>query len=167
MINICATLRTGRQKPSVRRLHGVSLIEILLVIVLIAAISTLAVGLFSDRLDGMRLRGTADTLAAQLQFARTVAISTGHQQQFRINPVQHSWFGPKGHHGTLPHAIEVHVTGAQSLQTSQGDAGIIFFPDGASSGGRIDLQLRQAKMRIDVVWVTGAVHTQKIDNPSQ
>ena len=43
--------------------------------------------------------------------------------------------------------------------TATGQGAIAFYPDGASSGGSIDLQVREAVWHIDVGWITGDVRS--------
>ncbi len=42
----------------------------------------------------------------------------------------------------------------------------VFFPDGASTGGRIDLQVKDARWRVDVGWITGEVRSGPLRTPS-
>lgn len=138
---------------------GMSLLEIMLVLALVAAIALMAAMAMNGGLDGVRLRSAGKTLAAELRYARTRAIASGVPQQFELDLRRHRWQGPDGHHGDLPGALELRYTGAGQLQ-SRADAGVVrFFEDGASSGGRIDLLARSATWRIDVGWITGEVRS--------
>ena len=136
---------------------GVSLLEMLLVVALIAVVSLLAAMAMGGGRDGMRLRGATKEMAAQLRHARTIAIATGTTQAFSIDPRQHRWEGANGRHGRLPEELSVAFTGAREVQPQAGVGAIRFFEDGASTGGRIDLVLREAAWRIEVSWITGEV----------
>jgi general secretion pathway protein H len=37
----------------------------------------------------------------------------------------------------------------------------VFFPDGASTGGRVQLSARNAAMNVDVTWLTGEVRLRR------
>src|SRR3546814_8608654 len=54
--------------------HGVSLIEVLVVVGLMALALALFSGVLGGGLDGLRLRNATKTLAAQLRYTRAAAI---------------------------------------------------------------------------------------------
>jgi len=139
------------------RQRGFSLLEILLVMALIAATGLLAAGVLTGGFDRMALRSGAKEVASQLRFARVHAIATGKPQQFLIDPAAHTWQGANGRSGELPKKLVVHFTGARELQPAEGVGAIVFFGDGASSGGRVQLSLRDAAWNVDVAWLTGEV----------
>lgn len=149
--------RGRRSGSGGHRVSGVSLLEMLLVIALIAVAGTLAAMVMTGGIDGMRLRSNGKQLAAQLRYARTRAVATGVAQRFEIDPHTRRWKGPDGHHGELPRSLAVEFTGAREVQPRAGVGAIRFFEDGASSGGRIELVARKAIWRIDVTWMTGEV----------
>ena len=134
-----------------------TLLEILLVLSLVAATGLLAAGILTGGFDRMELRSSARELAAQLRFARTRAIATGTTQQFTIDPSTRAWQGADGHGGELGGALDVLFTGAREVQPAEGVGAIVFFSDGASTGGRVQLRMRDAAWNIDVAWLTGEV----------
>lgn len=136
---------------------GVSLLEMLLVVALIAAASVLAAAAFSGGVGGMQLRGNAKDIASQLRYTRTQAITTGEPQKFVIDPRAHTWQAPNGRSGEIPPDLHIVFIGARQVQPSQGEGAIMFFADGASTGGRIQLSLKRAAWNIDVAWLTGQV----------
>jgi general secretion pathway protein H len=136
---------------------GFTLLEVLVVLVIIAMATTLAAMVLSGGLDGMRLRSSSKEIAAQLRYTRTQAIATGQPQRFTIDPRGHRWQGPDNRHGTIPQALGVEFIGAREVRPRAGEGGILFFPDGASTGGRVQLSAKRAMWRIDVAWLTGEV----------
>ena len=148
-----------RQPPagSLRRSRGVSLLEMLLVVALIAIAGMLAAMVLTGGLDGMRLRSSSKEIAAQLRYARAQAITTGQPQRFVIDPARHQWQGPNQRQGSIPRSLGVEFVGAREAQARAGEGGILFFPDGASTGGRVQLSAKKATWRIDVAWLTGEV----------
>lgn len=148
----------GRCRTATRRnARGVSLLEMILVLALIAIMGGLAAMVVTGGVEGMRLRSHSKELAAQLRFARAQAVNSGQPKLFVIDPVAHRWQGPNDRHGRLPDSLGIHFTGARQAQARAGEGGILFFPDGGSTGGRIELSAGQAVMRIDVAWLTGQV----------
>jgi len=136
---------------------GFTLLEVLVVLVIIAMATTLAAMVFSGGLDGMRLRSSSKEIAAQLRYTRTQAIATGLPQRFSIDPRGHRWHAAGNRQGKIPPALGVDFIGAREVQPRAGEGGIVFFPDGASTGGRVQLSVKRAAWRIDVSWLTGEV----------
>ena len=90
---------------------GFTLLEMLVVLAIIAAASLLAMAAFNGGMRGMQLRSSARDIAAQLRFARAVAISTGEPQDVVIDPKGRRWQGAKGRSGGLPEGGEIVFTG--------------------------------------------------------
>ncbi|MDH5832982.1 type II secretion system protein XpsH [Luteimonas kalidii] len=137
--------------------RGFSLLEMLLVMALIAATGLLAAGVLTGGFDRMALRSGAKDMAAQLRFARAHAIATGVPQQVLVDPAARTWQGADGRAGELPGEVDVTFTGAREVQPTAGVGAIVFFGDGASTGGRVQLSLRDAAWNVDVAWLTGEV----------
>ena len=146
---------------------GFSLLEMLLVMALIAAASLLAVAAFGGGMQGMKLRAGAKDVAAQMRFARAVAISSGQAQDVLIDPQARRWEGAKGRSGDLPEGGEIVFTGARASLFAQGDAAdgkgaVRFFPDGAATGGRVRLLANGGGWDVDVGWLTGEVRVSRV-----
>ena len=140
-----------------RAARGFTLLELILVLALVALASGLAAAALSGGFDGMRLRSAAKEIAAQLRFTRAQAIATGEPQRFTIDPAAHRWTAPKARDGTVPKQLGIAFLGAREVQPSAGEGAIVFFPDGASTGGRVRLQLDDAAWQVEVAWLTGQV----------
>jgi len=146
-----------------RRVRGVSLLEMLLVVALIAALSVLAAATLSGGVGGMQLRSSVKDIAAQLRYTRTQALTTGAPQRFVIDPQAHTWQAPNGRSGEVPADLRITFIGARQAQPSRGEGAIVFFADGASTGGRIQLSLKRAGWNIDVAWLTGQVKVRRTE----
>lgn len=140
-----------------RQASGVTLLEMLLVLVLIALAGTLAAVVLNGGMEGLRLRSAARDIAGQLRYTRALAIASGQPQRFLIDPRQHRWQAPNRPAGHVDAALGMVFTGAREAQPRAGEGGIVFFPDGASTGGRVQLRAQRAAWRIDVAWVSGRV----------
>ena len=146
---------------------GFSLLEMLLVMALIAAASLLAVAAFGGGMQGMKLRAGARDLAAQMRFARAVAISSGQAQDVLIDPQARRWEGAKGRSGNLPEGGEIVFTGARASmfeggRSEDGKGAIRFFPDGAATGGRVRMLANGGGWDVDVGWLTGEVRVSRV-----
>lgn len=149
-------------RPRSRHATGMTLLEMLLVIALVAVSATLAVAAIGGGREGQQLRGAVRELSAQLRYTRTQAIVQGQMQQFRIDPAARHWQAPNGRQGDLPEALRVRFTGAAQLQPSAGVGVIAFYPDGGASGGRIELEGARSGWQLDVGWITGQVRGQAL-----
>lgn len=129
----------------------------LLVVALIAAIGVLTATAMTGGMDGIQLRSAAKEVAAQLRFTRAQAIATGQPQRFTIDPAAHAWTAPSARSGEIPEDLGIAFTGARETQPSRGVGAIVFFADGASTGGRVQLSARTAAWNVDVKWLTGEV----------
>jgi general secretion pathway protein H len=129
----------------------------LLVVALLAAVSVVAAAAMTGGFAGMQLRSQSKQLVAQLRFTRAKAISTGRAQRFTIDPNAHTWTAPDDRQGEIPKKLGIVFIGAREVQPSRGEGAIMFFPDGASTGGRVQLSAKKAAWNIDVAWLTGEV----------
>ena len=136
---------------------GVSLLELMVVVVLIATATALAATVMTAGLPGQQLRGAARELAAQMRYTRAQAIVTGQSQVFTVNANTRDWQAPNRRHGTLPKAIDIVATSARNEQPADGVAAFRFFPDGSATGGRLLLQRDSAAWQLDIDWLTGQV----------
>ncbi|MBD8695710.1 GspH/FimT family pseudopilin [Stenotrophomonas sp. CFBP 13718] len=137
--------------------QGMSLLEMLLVIALIAMVGLVTAGMFSRGMAGMQLRSAGKEIANQLRATRAEAIARGSVQRFLIEPRQRRWEAAAGRSGTWPEQVQVDFEGAAQLQPAAGQGVIEFHPDGGGSGGRIVLRRGDARWRINVGWLTGEV----------
>lgn len=156
-----------RAAPPAQRPIGFSLLEILLVLALIAAATLLAMAALSGGMRGMKLHSAAKDIAAQMRFARAVAISSGRTQDFVVDPDARSWRGANGRTGSLPDAEELVFTGASTAQFAdiqeEGGAGVVrFFPDGAATGGRLRMRVNGGGWDVDIAWLTGEVRLHRV-----
>lgn len=129
----------------------------MLVLAIVALATLLGAGAIGRGMEGLRLRSAANGIAAQLRFTRAQALATGEPQRFTIDPAAHAWTAPKGRHGELPARASVAFIGAREVQPSAGEGAVVFFPDGAATGGRVRLRQGDATWQVDVAWLTGQV----------
>ena len=154
-------------RGGMRVVRGFTLLEMLLVIVLIAAITTLTVGLFGVGRSGRQLREGVHTVATELRYTRARALTTGTPQRFEMDLDQRTWTAAGDHHGTLPTSLKVSFDAVREEQTNARSAAIRFFPDGSATGGRISLRTQGIGWRVDVRWLTGEVTQTKLPDATQ
>ena len=140
-----------------RAARGFTLLEMVVVIALFAAVTALAASVVSRNLPGQQLRRAAKEVATQLRYTRARAISSGTPQVFVFDTRTRAWRGPDRHHGQLPDSVAVVATAARSEQSGDQTAVVRFFPEGAATGGRFVFRHGPAAWQVDVEWLTGEV----------
>src|SRR5690606_12311431 len=103
------------------------------------------------------LDSTASKIASELRHTRARALASGTPQQFLLDPAGRRWPSAEDRGGDIPSDLRVRFTGARELQPAEGIGVIVFFGDGASTGGSVQLQYRGAMWTIGVAWLTGEV----------
>lgn len=159
-------LHPRRDAPArIRASAGFTLIEVLVVISLVAGLTVILMMSMNGGMNGLRLRSEAKTIASELRRARSQAISTGTVQAFRIVPEDRTWTGARDRKGEIPKPLVVSFTGVRQVLERDGEGVILFFEDGASTGGRIQLRHERAALNVDVAWLTGEVslHRGEVD----
>lgn len=149
--------------PSMRT-RGFTILELILVIVLIAAATALVAGLIGVGRAGSQMREATRTIANELRFTRARALITGQPQRFEMDLDRHDWSAPENHHGTLPEWLTIRFDGVREEQRGARQAAIRFFPDGSATGGRISLLAKGAGWRVDVRWLTGEVGVTRVQD---
>ncbi len=143
------------------RARGFSLIEVMVAVALVALAGALAAGVLGNGFGRLEVRSAVQDVAGNLRHARALAIASGRPQSFEIDPDARTWRAGADRSGRLPERIEVVFTGAREVQPRPGEGAIVFFPDGASTGGRVALVSGSARWHVDVAWLTGEVRVHR------
>lgn len=141
------------------RQHGVTLLELLIVIALMALIAGIALPIFGGSgVSTTELRGSARQLAAGLRAARSEAVAQ-RRETFLVLDVAGKRFkvDQDPHEYPLPKGVELKLFTAQNDLVDANVGAIRFFPDGGSNGGRITVASGARKLEVDVDWLTGRV----------
>jgi general secretion pathway protein H len=140
------------------RPHGLTLLELLIVIALMAVVAGMVIPMFGGPVSTSELRSSARQLAAGLRLARSEALSE-RRETFLVIDVAGKRFkvdrDAQAH--VLPAKIEFKLYTAQNDLVSDSVGSIRFFPDGGSNGGRITVASGSRKFDVDVDWLTGRV----------
>jgi general secretion pathway protein H len=151
--------------PRSRQQHGYTLVELIVVLVLVAAIVALGAATMARKLPGQRLQQSAKELAAQLRYTRAQAIASGQSQLFTLDAHTREWRAGEKRSGKLGKDIDIVATGARNEQQRPGVAAVRFFPEGAATGGRFTLKHGNAAWQVDVQWLTGEVSLVRANTP--
>src|SRR3546814_12002383 len=100
--------------------RGFTLLEMLVVMVIIAAAMLLGVMATTGGTERMQLHSSTKQIAANLRYTRAHAIATGEPQRFTIDPRDHAWQAPNGRHRPVPAALEITFNGPPQVQPPAG-----------------------------------------------
>jgi general secretion pathway protein H len=137
---------------------GFSLIELLLVIIIIAAGSVMIVRFVGGGTPTWELKGGARKVAAAMRMARSDALTTRKETTVTIDLERREFLvsGDSRTHA-LPPRAEVKLFTADQEVISQTQGAIRFYGDGSSTGGRVTISEGERKFEVDVDWLTGRV----------
>jgi general secretion pathway protein H len=147
-----------RAGGAARDASGVTLLELLIVLMLMGIIAALTVPTFRGGVSTTQLKSAAREVAAGLRLARDQAIARRAEavleldvtaRAFRVLP------DPRVH--ALPTGIDIKLFTAQSDLVNDRVGAIRFYPDGGSNGGRVTLAAGERHFDVDVDWLTGRV----------
>jgi general secretion pathway protein H len=153
--------RPRRRAPSravARTGGGMSLIELLVVLMLMSLIAAMAVPFIGGGVSGTDLKAAAREVAAGLRFARSDAVAGRRETRLVLDLEQRTFRidGDARLH-TLPKLADLKLFTAQRDLVDAKTGAIRFFPDGGSNGGRITIAAGERKYEVDVDWLTGRV----------
>jgi general secretion pathway protein H len=137
---------------------GVTLLELLIVLMLIALIAAVTIPVFSGGVSTTELKSAAREVAAGLRLARGQAISQRSEAVLELDVAARSFrVPPDSRVHTLPSGIELKLFTAQRDLVNDQVGAVRFYADGGSNGGRITLAAGERKYDVDVDWLTGRV----------
>jgi general secretion pathway protein H len=140
------------------RMRGVTLLELLIVLALMALIAGLVIPTFGDGVPTSQLKSSARQLAAGLRVARSEAVAQ-KREAFLVLDLEGRRFkiGSDPREYALPPRVDLKLFTAQQDIVNQRTGAIRFYPDGGSNGGRITVAAGARKFEVDVDWLTGRV----------
>ncbi len=144
-------------EKSYSAVRGFSLLEVLLVLVLAGILmGTLATSLS----DGPVLRKSAHEVAASLRHARSIAILRQQPVIWSMN-IQSREFWTQGESQGVKRSfhdsVSAKINTAASEVVSSNQGNIRFFPDGSSTGGSVELVVREQTYKVNVEWISGRI----------
>jgi general secretion pathway protein H len=137
---------------------GVTLLELLIVLSIMAIVAALVVPMFGSGVSNTDLKSAARQVAAGLRLARSEAVAKRQDTRVMLD-LEHRTFQVErdSHVHALPRELEMKLFTAQSDLVSDRVGAIRFFPDGGSNGGRVTLASGERKYEVDIDWLTGRV----------
>lgn len=145
------------------RQAGFTLVELLAVLVVLALVVGLAATQLGTRHGGAALEAAAHEIASRCRAARAAAIRQAASRTVVIDMGRRTvTAGNDVPPFTIPDTVS--VTSETSVAEQQGRtvAGIRFFPNGASTGGRVRLETGRQAYEVRVNWLTGRVAVERV-----
>lgn len=133
------------------------MIEVVVVVTLIAIVASTAAYVLSGGVTNARVRAASKDMVAALRYTRTQAIVSREPQFLTLDVERRAYRAADKDWVELPKEMELSMVTAAQEVVEDGVARIRFFPDGASTGGHVELIRGQSVWRIDVSWLTGEV----------
>lgn len=135
---------------------GFSLLELLVVVALMAAVSALALPYVPGLREGLAARMAVRGAVGLLERARSEALVAGGPVDVAVD-----LDGRSLSLGTvrqvLPARCTLHLVTVAALVQDRGQAAMRFYADGGSSGGGLVVDCEGRRSRIAVDWLTSAV----------
>ena len=142
------------------RAPGFTLIELLVVIAVSAVLLAVIAPALRPERARVDLRNTVRELESALRQTRGHAIRQNRSDHFVFDVDARSYrSGVNSVVRKIPADLELVLTTAVANAASDSAGAIVFFPDGTSTGGSIEISHKGARYRVVVDWLTGRVAT--------
>lgn len=138
------------------RTRGFTLLELMVVIVIVASISTLA-GVNLVGRERSDIESVARTLMTDLRYVRSRAMVDNIDTEISFDLAANSYASRQANiERSLPKTLSLRLTIDQhEIGDSRGK--IVFYPDGSSSGGEIRLLKSGRTLEVATSWLNGYV----------
>jgi len=134
--------------------RGYTLIELLVVLLILAAATSVALPRLEGFFPQIKLKQTAREVVLALREAQRRAIQGGRQMTVRLDLAHRQLRGPGGLFVPLDPRFGLSLTAAQGAEGSA-PGRIDFFPDGTSTGGKLELAYGSRHYDVTVDWALG------------
>ena len=148
-------VRSGSQSSPSARAKGFTLIEILVVIAIMAALAVIVAVQVVGKLENVKVATAGKDIMAALRYTRGQALVTGEPQSLVINVENGSYVAANKPEVILPKELKAEIYTGEVLNEKTG--AIRFFPDGGSTGGKIMVSAGGRKWTVRVGWLTGDI----------
>jgi general secretion pathway protein H len=134
---------------------GFTLLEMLLVLTLLGLVATIAVPRLIRPSDSLKLSTTVREMASALRLTRSAAIARNSEEVLLVDVERRSFASSSLSERRFQPEIQARLKVAEPERISPTRGGFRFFPDGSSTGGEVELTLRQQRVKLCVHWLTG------------
>ena len=136
--------------------RGFTLLELLVVIAIVAVMTTLA-GVNLHGKERSDLDSIARILMTDLRYVRSKAMVNNIDTGITVDVAANTYFSQHAKIArSLPQTIAVTIT-VDERDISANLGKIVFYPDGSSSGGKIELVHNARRVEVTTSWLNGYV----------
>jgi general secretion pathway protein H len=135
--------------------RGFTLVEMLVALGIAGLLLTLGLGTMTGH-SSVDLTATARQLAAGLREARATAIAANRPVDFRVDLANRAYGYSRMHPFGGPD-LRLELLTTEGLREDAMAGSIRFYPDGASTGGGVEVAQGQRRATILVDWMSGQV----------
>jgi len=140
------------------RIVGFTLIEILMTLVIAAAITAISATAYSRLSSSAALKSTAQDILVTLRRARISAIAKSEEVSFSLdNNKRVYWVVGSKRQRLIDSSLDMEIFSAKGLSSNKNVSQIRFAPDGSSSGGEIKISNGKKAYSVVVEWLSGKV----------
>jgi general secretion pathway protein H len=143
---------------------GFSLVELMVVMLIVSMLFALVGVSISRSIRGAEVRNASRDIVAGIRHTRGQAIVQRQQQTFVVDADAKTWTAAEREAVPLPEGLDITINTARSEMTGENAGGIRFYPDGASTGGSVELIAGERVWTINVSWLTGEVSIERGDD---
>lgn len=135
-----------------------TLLELLVVLVIISLVLALTPVFLSGAAPTWNLNSAAREIASAVRITQSEAIKQNKEVVFVLDvDARHYVVGEGVRQGKVSRDLTLKLFTAQGERLNKTKAGIRFFPDGSSTGGKITIEKGDKSRKIAVNWLTGRV----------
>jgi general secretion pathway protein H len=127
---------------------GTTLLELLVVMGLLALLTTLTFPALERSLDLFEMRQTAGVLESNLRLVRSDAVRSGQAIAFTVSSDGKSYAWSEGEVRQMPNGTYVRTANGHAIE---------FYGDGTTSGGAVIASTEDRRIAVDVDAATGTV----------
>lgn len=136
---------------------GFSLIELMVVLLIVSLLFAVVAVSVNRSVHGAEMRNASREIVAGIRHTRGQAIIQRQQMTFDVDGAARTWTAAGQTPVELPEGLEIVINTARSELTGEQAGSIRFFPDGASTGGSVELWAGDRSWEVEVSWLTGEV----------
>lgn len=142
---------------------GFTLIELIMVMLIVSLASSMVFVAVSSGMFASSEKKFAREFAATLSRAKTSSLGRGRIVSFLVDGENRRYGVDGGKWKEIPSTIQVAAEGL--VEKKEGVYAVVFYPDGSSSGGDIDIEYDETgkKMRIHIGKLVGIVSIESVE----
>ncbi|MEE4304821.1 MAG: GspH/FimT family pseudopilin [Wenzhouxiangella sp.] len=144
------------------RAGGFSLLELMVVMLIVSMLFAVVGVSVSRSIEGAEIRNASREIVAGIRHTRGQAIIQRQQQVFHVDADARTWTAAGREPVQIPEGLDITIETARSELTGENAGGIRFYPDGASTGGFVELLANQRTWKVEVSWLTGEVSLEQV-----